>query len=425
MERPGKLVSREELKNALWASDTFVDFEHNLNKAVNRLREALHDSAEHPKFVETLPRRGYRWIGPVIRNGNGNAPGESHLVVPEAEHTPKKRTEPQILTDVELVRPTTSVDASKSRRQKYWKLAIPAGGLAVALVAVIFIIYSRRAPPLTERDSIVVADFVNTTGDPVFDDTLKHGLSVQLSQSPFLNLLSDQNVSETLTLMRRAPGDRLSQEVAKEICVRSNSRAMLAGSISRLGSQYVIGLKAVECNSGEVLAQGQVQAAAKEEVLRALGRETTKLRQKLGESLSSIRRFDVPLEQVTTPSLDALKAWSEAEITRPERGDRAAIPFLRRAIELDPNFAMAHAYLATLYMNLHEPSLSTESMKRAYDLRGRVSEFERFYIESHYYHFVTGELEKANQVYEVWAQTYPRRSVPLVPLAVSRVYGPI
>jgi len=211
MERPGELVSREELKNALWASDTFVDFEHNLNKAVNRLREALHDSAEHPKFVETLPRRGYRWIGPVIRNGNGNAPSESRLVAPEADHAWEMLTEPQILTDVELVRPTTSVDASKSRRQKYWKLAIPAGGLAVALIAGIFIIYSiiysRRAPPLTEKDSIVLADFINTTGDPVFDDTLKQGLSVQLSQSPFLNILPDQKVSETLALMGRGPGD--------------------------------------------------------------------------------------------------------------------------------------------------------------------------------------------------------------------------
>ena len=420
MERPGELVSREELKKALWVSDTFVDFEHNLNKAVNRLREALHDSAEQPKFVETLPRRGYRWIGPVIRNGNGNAPGESHLVVPEAEHAPEKRTEPQILTDVELLGPATSVDTSEGRSQKFWKLAIPAGSLAVALIAGVFtIIYSLRAPPLTEKDSIVVADFVNTTGDPVFDDTLKQGLSVQLSQSPFFNILPDQKVSDTLKLMGRASGDRLTPEVAREICMRSSSKVMLAGSISNLGTQYVIGLKEVNCNSGEVLAQEQVQAVTKEEVLKMLGHETTRLRQKLGESLSSIRRFDVPLDQVTTPSLDALKAFSMAQIIRSEKGDRAAIPFLKRAVELDPSFAMAHAFLGTFYVNLQEPSLSTESMKRAYDLRFRVSEEERFFIESLYYQVVTEELEKANQVYELWAQTYPRSAGPLGNLGVS------
>ena len=181
-------------------------------------------------------------------------------------------------------------------------------------------------------------------------------LSAQLSQSPFLNLLSDHRVRETMKLMGRAPGDPLTPEVAREICVRSSSKVMLTGSISSLGSQYVIGLKAVNCNSGEVLAQEQVQAAAKEEVLKLLSQETTKLRQKLGESLSSIRRFDVPLYQVTTPSLDALKAFSTADIARAERGDDAAVPFLRRAIELDPNFAMAHALLGTLYSNLQEPA---------------------------------------------------------------------
>ena len=304
-------------------------------------------------------------------------------------------------------------------RRKPSKILVPAAVLiVVGLVAGGLYFRSRSATTLTEKDSIVLADFVNTTGDPVFDDTLKQGLSVQLSQSPFLNLLPDERVSETLNLMGRASGERLTQEVAREICVRSNSKAMLAGSISSLGSQYVIGLKAVNCDSGEVFAQEQVQAAAKEQVLKVLGQETTKLRQKLGESLSSIRRFDVPLDQVTTPSLDALKALSAAEIARSEKGDRAAIPFLRRAIELDPNFAMAHASLATLYINLQEPSLSAESMKRAYDLRDRVSERERFYIESNYYNFVTGDWEKANQVSELWAQTYPR-SDALVNVAVG------
>jgi DNA-binding winged helix-turn-helix (wHTH) protein len=322
LERHGELVTREELKKILWTSDTFVDFEHSLNKAVNRLREALGDSAEHPKFVETLPRRGYRWIGPLIQNGRDNAAIESRLVVPEADRASER--------------------AGRSR--KFWKLAVPAVCFSVTLT-IGFFLYSRRAPLLSEKDTIVLADFVNTTGDPVFDDTLKQGLAAQLSQSPFFNLLSDQGVTETLTAMGRTPSDSLSLDVAREICVRNNSKVVVAGSISSLGTQYVIGLKAVNCDSGEVFAQEQVEAAAKEGVLTALSQETTKLRQKLGEALSSVRRFDVPLDQFTTPSLEALKAYSTADIARAERGDRAAIPFLRRAIELDPNFAMAHAFL--------------------------------------------------------------------------------
>jgi DNA-binding winged helix-turn-helix (wHTH) protein/tetratricopeptide (TPR) repeat protein/TolB-like protein len=397
LERPGELVTREELRKKLWASDTFVDFEHSLNKAVNRLREALDDSAGHPKFVETLPRKGYRWIGPVVGNGNDHELGRDLLGLSEAGRSPE----------------------SKARGGRFWKVAVPVSGIAIAVAIGFFVLHSRRALPITEKDSIVVADFVNTTGDPVFDDTLKQGLSVQLSQSPFFNILPDQKVSDTLKLMGRASGDRLTPEVAREICMRSSSKVMLAGSISNLGTQYVIGLKVVNCNSGEVLAQEQVQAVTKEEVLKMLGHETARLRQKLGESLSSIRRFDVPLDQVTTPSLDALKAFSIAQIIRSEKGDRAAIPFLQRAVELDPSFAMAHAFLGTFYVNLQEPSLSTESMKRAYDLRFRVSEEERFFIESLYYQVVTEELEKANQVYELWAQTYPRSAGPLGNLGVS------
>jgi DNA-binding winged helix-turn-helix (wHTH) protein len=401
LQRPGELVTREELKNRLWTSDTFVDFEHSLNKAVNRLREALNDSAEHPRFVETLPRKGYRWIGPVIRNGNASRFADL-----------RRESGAVQATDASAV----FVGTSEGRRRKFWKIALPACGLVVAL-AIGFFFHSRRVPPLTEKDSIVLADFVNTTGDPVFDDSLKQGLSVQLSQSPFLNILPDQRVRETLKLMGRAPGDPLTPEVTREICVRSNSKAMLAGSISNLGSHYVIGLKAVNCDSGEVFAQDQVQATAKEEVLKVLGQETAKLRQTLGESLTSIRRFYVPLDQITTPSLDALKAWSAAESARSERGDRASLPFLRRAVELDPNFAMAHAKLATVYINLQETTLSAVSIKRAYDLRDRVSEEERFYIESHYYQFAIGDFEKASQVYELWAQTYPRRGTPFVQMA--------
>ena len=375
LERPGQLVTRDELKKILWPSDIFVDFDHSLNKAVNRLREALGDSAEESNFVETLHRKGYRWIGPVVQNGSdssANVEQEGGIAQPM---------------------PTSDASATTVKvSRKLWKFAISASVLIGLSVG--FSVHFGPAPRLTEKDSIVLADFVNSTGDTVFDDTLKQGLSVQLSQSPFFNVLSDQTVSETLKLMGRTPDNSLTPEVAREICVRSNSKVMLAGSISRLGSQYVVGLKALNCDSGEIFAQLQVQAAAKEEVLRVLGQATIKMRQELGESISSIRRFNIP-DQVTTPSLDALKAWSAAEMTRSEKGDRASLPFLRRAIELDPNFAMAHAKLATVYINLQENTLSGVSIKRAFALRDRVSEKERFYIESHYYQFATGEFGKS------------------------------
>ena len=269
--------------------------------------------------------------------------------------------------------------------------------------------------PLTEKDTIVLADFANTTGDAVFDDTLKQGLSVQLSQSPFLNLLPEQKVSETLKLMGRTPGERLTQEVAREICVRTNSKAVLSGSISSLGSQYVIGLKAVNCNSGDALAQEQVQAAAKEEVLKALDKAATSLREKLGESLSLVQKYDAPVEQATTSSLEALKAYSEGRKAR----DAAALPLLKRAIELDPNFAVAYASLGISYTNLGENGLAGENFQKAYDLRERATELEKYRISAAYYGFATGELEKSDQIYEQWAQAYPRDSIPPSNLAVN------
>jgi eukaryotic-like serine/threonine-protein kinase len=303
-----------------------------------------------------------------------------------------------------------------------WKLLVPAAVLIVAgLIGGAINFRSRSAAPLTEKDTIVLADFANTSGDAVFDDTLKQGLSVQLSQSPFLNLLPEQKVSETLKLMGRTPGERLTREVAREICVRTNSKAMLSGSISSLGSQYVIGLKAVNCNSGDALAQEQVQAAAKEEVLKALDKAATSLRAKLGESLSSVQKYDAPLEQATTPSLEALKAYSEGSEIKLQKGDTAALPLFKRAIELDPNFAVAYDALGISYSNLGEDGQASENVGKAYDLRERASEREKYRISAHYYGFVTGELEKSDQAYEQWAQAYPRDSSPPGNLAVNLI----
>jgi tetratricopeptide (TPR) repeat protein len=275
-----------------------------------------------------------------------------------------------------------------------------------------WLFFSRRARALTEKDTIVLADFANSTGDAVFDDTLKQGLAVDLGQSPFLNILPEQKVRETLGMMGRSAGERVAGEVARELCQRTGSKAMLAGSISNLGSQFVIGLQAVNCPGGYALAQEQVLAARKEDVLRALGQASRKLREKLGESLSTIQRFDTPLEQATTPSLEALKAYSLGKKTYSEKSDAAAIPLYKRAIEQDPRFAMAYVELGVCYSNLAQAALASQNFQKAYKLRDRVSEREKLSISALYYTFVTGELENAIQTYELWAQAYPREYLP-------------
>ncbi len=301
---------------------------------------------------------------------------------------------------------------------KLWGIAIPI--LLIAALAAAWLYHRSHQPrQLTAKDSIVIGDFANSTGDAVFDDTLKQGLRVQLEQSPFLDLVSDRKVNETLKLMGRAAGDRLTPEVARDICLRTGSMAMLNGSIARLGSQYVIGLKAVNCDTGDVLAEEQATDENKEQALEALGAAATKLRGKLGESLGSVQKFDTPIEQATTPSLEALRAYSAGRKTEVGMGDTAsAIPFYKRAIELDPKFAMAYAALGNAYSNLNEAGLAADNIKEAYARRDPVSDRERFYIESHYFHFVTGDLGKAQRVYELWAETYPRADGPRANLAI-------
>jgi len=303
-----------------------------------------------------------------------------------------------------------------------WKIV----GLAFLLLATIVAggLYwrSHRAPILTEQDTVVLADFNNTTGDAVFDDTLKQAISAQLGQSPFLNILSDARTRATLRLMAKPPNTKLTPEVARDLCQRADGKVYIAGSIASLGSQYVIGLDAINCKTGDFLAQEQVTAGSKEQVLRALDEAATKLRKKLGESLSSVDKFDAPLDQVTTPSLEALKALSVGRKNLQEKGPEAAIPFFKRAVELDPNFAAAYSALGISYTNLREPGLASENLQKAYDLRDKVSEREKFRISANYYLLVTGELEKAVQTYETWAQTYPRNNEPYGNLGVDYTY---
>ena len=289
-------------------------------------------------------------------------------------------------------------------------------GLSMIVAAILlYQLYDRFYPPprLTEKDTVVLADFTNTTGDPVFDGALRQGLSSQLEQSPFLNLLSDQRVRQTLALMAQAKDTRLNRELAREVCRRTGSAATIEGSISLLGSQYVLGLQAVNCHNGDLLAEQQVTAQDKEQVLKALGEATTRMRERLGESLASVQKFDVPLENVTTSSLEALQAYSLGYQARMKSDETAAIPFFERAVALDPNFAMAYAHLGTCFANLGETTRADENIRHAYELRERVSEREKLYIASHYEDFATGNLEAARKTYEQWAQIYPRDDIPV------------
>jgi serine/threonine protein kinase/Flp pilus assembly protein TadD len=294
------------------------------------------------------------------------------------------------------------------------KIVIAALVLIIAAAAAgFYFLRSRSNARLTEKDTVVLAEFTNTTGDPVFDGTLRQGLSSQLEQSPFLNLLSDERIAQTLTLMAQAKDARLTHGLAREVCQRTASAADIEGSISTLGNDYVVGLKAVNCRNGDALATEQATASGKEQVLKALADVATKLREKLGESLISVQKYDTPAEDVTTPSLQALQAYTLGYQAHVLRNDYAsAIPQLQRAISLDPNFAMAYAELGTNYSNIGEMSRAAENARKAYELRERVSEREKFYIVSHYEFFVTGNLEAARKAYELWAETYPRDPTP-------------
>jgi tetratricopeptide (TPR) repeat protein len=285
-------------------------------------------------------------------------------------------------------------------------------GVTVAVLAGmgVQLLRSRRAHGLTERDTVVLGDFANSTGDPVFDDTLKTGLNLSLQQSPFLNVLPDSKVAVTLQLMTRPVSTKLTPEVARELCLRAGSKAYIAGSIDNLGSEYVLGLKAVNCQTGDTLTQEQVTAAAKENVLDALGGAASKLRGELGESLATVQQFDVPLEQATTPSLEALKALSLGNKAIREKSLVAALPYYQRAIQLDPNFATGYMNVGVVYFDLGEVGRACEPFTRAFQLREHASESERLDISTYYYRVVTGELDKAAQTVQEKIASYPRNS---------------
>ncbi len=302
----------------------------------------------------------------------------------------------------------------KTHREK-WPVVMGAA-LVIAVVAVAgWLYFTRHAQALTDKDTIVLAEFANTTGDSVFDGTLRQGLSAQLDQSPFLSLISDERIAQTLTLMAKPKDARLTPDVARDVCQRTASAATIEASISSLGSEYVLSLKAVNCRNGDLLAQAQVTASGKEQVLSALGDAATKLRGKMGESIASVRKYNALPENVTTPSLEALQAYALGKQTMDVANDyAAAIPLFERAVSLDPNFAMAYLRLAQSYQPLSENDRCAENARKAYALRERVSESEMLGISSFYDLVVTGNLEAARTSFQAWAQTYPRDEDPQV-----------
>ncbi len=402
LEQPGVVVTREELKRRIWPHESFGDFDHAVNVAVAKLRAALSDSADTPRYVETLPRRGYRFIFPLA----------------SIDHARNDHTE---RSAQQAVAPALAPAIAKQRFK--WLPTAATGVIGIAVAASVWWVISHRPKEpnkLTDQDTVVLADFENTTGDPVFDGTIRQGLAAQLGQSPFLRLVSDATVRQTLRLMSQLPDARLTPEIAQQLCMRTASTAVLDGSIAKLGNQYVLGLRAINCRTGDLLVQEQVTADGKEEVLKALAQAASQLRTKLGESVGTVQRFNTPLDQVTTPSIEALHAYSLGR-TLIYREDRTgAIQLFQRAIALDPNFAMAYASLGLAYAEYSETQ-SVANFRKAYELREHVSDRERLYIEAHYHDSVMGDWEKARQVYELWSRLYPRDDIPY--LNVSGIYS--
>ncbi len=387
LANPGDVVTRERLRKEIWGEGIFVDFEHSLNAAVNKLRRTLGDSVEAPKYIETVTGCGYRFVGSI-----------------------QERCSTDLALIAELVASEIPMPDGSAREPKKRNPIQPLGWMLGALVLVIagIYLYSRGHPKLTGKDTIVVADLVNATGDPVFDGTIKQGLAIELEQSPFLSLVSDERIRQTLRLMGQPSDAPLTGQTARQVCERTGSAAVLEPSIATLGTRYILELTARRCNSGDMLDRELVQTARKEDVLDALTRIASAFRRRAGESLATIHEHGLALAEATTPSLEALKAYSNGWKLLSSTGHFAALPLFQRAIEIDPGFAMAHASLARLYSISEDPALAAESARNAYALRDRATDREKFFISASYEIDVMGNLEKAQQTCEAWLQTYPR-----------------
>ena len=429
----GQVVSRDEIQKQLWGGETYVDFEHGVNKCIKQIRTVLNDRADRPVYIETMPRHGYRFLAPVVsktilaplpkvvesKSGITTVPVPVVGVVPPSAPTASAAS-PGAAGGLARAEATATAAAPEAKRDVRSHVALFRATIAtlvlVAVAATIAYWRSRKISELTAKDTIVVAEFKNFTGEKVFDDILKPALEFQLEQSPFLNVLSEQKVNDTLRMMNHPANQPLTPEIAREICLRTNSKAWLGGTIAALGEHYQIELQATNCETGDILGGSEAEAESRSKVLKAIRAVGNDMRQKLGESLASVKEYDQPLEEATTSSLDALQALSQARRAQITGGD--PIPGFKRALELDPKFAAAYAALGTAYDNQGQTMLAIQNYKKAYELRGRVSQRERFYIEANYA-YVNGELEKANQIYMEWIQIYREDYEPHINLSVD------
>jgi DNA-binding winged helix-turn-helix (wHTH) protein/tetratricopeptide (TPR) repeat protein len=412
----GKLLNKKALLEAVWR-DTFVE-ETTLTRAIAVIRKQLEDDPRAPRYIETIPTRGYRFIAPVeVR----------HL--PTASTAPTddvQSPDPQLLVAAEPTQAIPTAAPSPTLRNRSTLVYAVACVVLIAGVLAAWLIHrNHRASSLNTGDTLVLADFSNTSGDPVFDDALRQGMLVQLEQSPVLRLASDGQIRKTLKLMGLRADVALTSEVGREVCQRIGGNVVLDGSISRLGNEYVIGLRARRCSDGEELDAEQVQIARKEDALKALSQIATHFRTRIGEASSTIKNLDTPLAEATTSSLDALKAFSQGTRTFNAKGSAAAVPLFRQATELDPQFAEAHVWLGRMYADIGEEAPAIQSTQRAYALRERASDRERFSIDVSYDLLVTGNLEKARSACDAWIQMYPRDVYPRAFLSgiVHPAYG--
>lgn len=425
VRRQGEIVSREELRHALWPGDVFVDFDKNLGIAIAKLRAALGDSANSPRYIETVPRRGYRFLAPVEVVAQASLPIEppgrgevpSSALSNAAPATLPSRIVGSGGFQTRPYQPATGNGKRSAfpfaEHRAFWTGAATGVAAVLALLAPVAFWPGKSKPAPKRVETIVLGDFRNSTPDAVFDTALRQGLWSQLEQSPDLHLLSNTRIRRTLALMERPANTFLSPGVARRVCERNDGAATIGGSISRMGNQYVIGLSAVACPTGSVLAEEEVTAGHKSRILAALYKASKTMRQKLGESLASVRKYSAPLEDVTTNSLHALQAYSIGyHILTGNNDSHPAIPFFLRAVRLDPNFAMAYAMLGKSYQADQQESLGAEYFTKAYRLRRHASAPERFLIEAYYELIARGDLPAAEGIFKVWARTYPADYLP-------------
>jgi eukaryotic-like serine/threonine-protein kinase len=377
--RPSEIVTRKELVEQVWGSETYVDFEHGLNFAIRQIRSALEDDADRPRYLETIPKRGYRFIANVTRNGHGTI---------ESQGTFSQGTVP---------------------RMNLFRWQILALGAAIVLIMIAgMIFYLRRTRPPLEKTTIMIDGFVNRTGDPVFDDTIRQGLAIQFQQSPMLRVVAEEQVRDTLKMMGQAVGAGVTPAAAREVCQRTNAAILLDGSIALIGNQYELVLRAVDCATGEIVAGADARSQDKNHVLDAVSSLAADMRGKLGESLSSLRRYATPLAAATTPSLAALRCYTQGIQAQDREFDyKESISWFQKAIELDSNFAMAYWSAGEAYGDLGETNSAKEYMRKAFELRDPVSQREKWLIEGDYYYHVVGDIVKARRSFELLANLYP------------------